>query len=205
MREKIKKKRKWLVNDVRRRGFTFVRIKLYRSQSRSTTWKNSEVLLYPLPPSLSFFLSFFRASILRHVPRNPPSVLTPWNARSFALLNFKTRFRWRNTRFRSILRYCSPSTFLLRAEKDRRREFLLFREGDHFRWSCVLNYRSIFFRHLKFATLYGIFISEYRSLKFCRFFFFISRFLRQSISVEFLRALVLFLFLSFFFLQFLLQ
>lgn len=61
------------------------------------------------------------------------------------------------------------------------------------------------FQAFEFATLYGIFISEYRSLKFCRFFFFISRFLRQSISVEFLRALVLFLFLSFFFLQFLLQ
>lgn len=55
------------------------------------------------------------------------------------------------------------------------------------------------FQGFEFATLYGIFISEYRSLKFCRFFFFISRFLRQSISVEFLKALVLFLFLSFFF------
>lgn len=155
------------------------------------------MLLYPLPPSLSFFLSFFRASILRHVPRNPPSVLTPWNARSFALLNFKTRFRWRNTRFRSILRYCSPSTFLLRAEKDRRREFLLFREEDHFRWSYVLNYRSIFFRHLKFATLYIHFgISFFKILQIL--FLCISFFAPIDFD-GILRALVLFLFLSFFF------
>lgn len=56
------------------------------------------------------------------------------------------------------------------------------------------------FQAFEFATLYGIFISEYRSLKFCRFFFFISRFLRQFDDFGgILRALVLFLFLSFFF------
>lgn len=32
------------------------------------------------------------------------------------------------------------------------------------------------FQGFEFATLYGIFISEYRSLKFCRFFFCANRF-----------------------------
>lgn len=116
-----------------------VRQKLYRSQSRSTTWKNSEVL--PFPFFLSFVHRYYATSL-----RNPPSVLTPWNARSFALLNFKTRFRWRNIRFRSVLRYCSPSTFPLREERGQEMRIFII-QGRGFFTFDDLNYRSIFFKY----------------------------------------------------------
>lgn len=98
--------------------------------------------MLPFPFFLSFVHRYYATSL-----RNPPSVLTPWNARSFALLNFKTRFRWRNIRFRSVLRYCSPSTFPLCEERDKRCEFLSFRKEDSSFTFDDLNYRSIFFKY----------------------------------------------------------
>lgn len=156
-----------------------VRQKLYRSQSRSTTWKNSEVL--PFPFFLSFVHRYYATSL-----RNPPSVLTPWNARSFALLNFKTRFRWRNIRFRSVLRYCSPSTFPLREERGQEMRIFII-QGRGFFTFDDLNYRSIFFKYSNLRDIhFGIsFFKIFQILSYLGF---------SANSMEFLKALLLFLF-----------